>query len=530
MSDVFARDIRTVVQYEDETHVHVAVAGAWRMSRNKRTGLLWTATIQRDASGHESWIVERGKPACPGRLLGNAWDWHRVIQRAWRLRFELFAPDPSLCFPSAFNKSTASSHYELAMNKILNRRAPRPDGTSSGFSFSLAKELWRALFDPETAKLALAYFGRNATFQDYNLTVRRRKELTARRTETPNLAPLLGRMIKSDVKLRTGRYTLPENLVAITRSTFFRNQHGQSLPPAAWRYLAASSSATVETVANLVGRLSNSSKSMDDIHIAMSWLAQTNVRLPHTFIVWVLRTLDHPPASASAAEHETLQRFVRLAGTAAIEAKKRKSLKEFLRRDLGLTLDWLRNSAANEEVNFNPPPTCCWFTPAPRPLANIPKNATWASIDRAQREWHAARVAREEERRLRDRIAYEREQAMRDAKTWVSAIGSTAIGATTIHPLITGKDLRIEGQVMDHCVADYIGQCEAGTSRIFRLASSSERVTVELVSTDKKKSKWRAGQVFGYGNSDATNSMRKLARRLATSYSQACASPPSPAP
>jgi hypothetical protein len=212
-------------------------------------------------------------------------------------------------------------------------------------------------------------------------------------------------------------------------------------------------------------------------------------------------------AESYAASEDSLVRFVRQGAQQALVAKKKSRLKRFMSGEFVLALDWLKQRESRHYDYYGAP------TP---PLANVPKNATWASIMRAQHEWHAQREERERLRREADERAHQEYLAKRDATTWLSALAACEVQGATVTPLVTGKELREEGTRMKHCVGSYVDYCSEGSSRIFAITLGDKEATLELHNDGANR--WKVRQVFGPKNSEVSKRIATISRTLAQMY------------
>lgn len=73
----------------------------------------------------------------------------------------------------------------------------------------------------------------------------------------------------------------------------------------------------------------------------------------------------------------------------------------------------------------------------------------------------------------------------------------------TIKELCSAAELEQEGFEMQHCVADYVGVCRAGESRIFSILSPlGARATMELSLGGDQRDDWSVAQCLGVENSE----------------------------
>jgi hypothetical protein len=89
----------------------------------------------------------------------------------------------------------------------------------------------------------------------------------------------------------------------------------------------------------------------------------------------------------------------------------------------------------------------------------------------------------------------------------------------TVTPLVSGKELREEGERMKHCVGSYVDYCARDKSRIFAIKHLEEEATLELVESGSRK--WRVRQVFGASNTDVSKQIVAISRTVARMYQTA---------
>lgn len=506
MADVFDNNVQSLEFAETNEAKTLVLAGAWRIRLDKKTKLLHSELLEANPGTDApptSWT-----PA--GFPISSFWapraEFANAIQVAWRRRLTWFVPTADVCYPQDPNAKrgrlapSSNDLWSSALHKASVRRLGGRDCRTK-----LVKRfiwlLWNSLVDRETLKLCHAFFGRKARMEDYNFTVRRRADLAARFAETPNLAPVIGAFIKSSPKLKTGRSRIPQDVLSQARAEVFTvPANHEALTPASWRYLASLTPGSIAVLWNAGGW--RSSEPGPELIPLLNVVSKSGVRPPLTLLVRLLEenpwALSHRlPADARAQGHDSLVRFVRLAGQEALTAKRKGRLKRFVSGDVVLAMDWLQRERA----------------PA---LARVPKNATWASIMRAQAAWHADLETRARIQREADEQANREYLARRDATTWTSALPACEVSGASVTPLVTGKELREEGARMHHCVGSYIDLCNRGTSRIFAIRHKDENATLELV--DAGKNAWRIRQVFGPANQEVSKPVAAIAKTVAKMY------------
>jgi hypothetical protein len=529
LSEVFERDIKSVTSEETADRKAVVLADCTRVVLTKSTGLMHCE--KRAATGtltEASWERVSGFPV-PYFWLTET-EAASAIRDAWHSRVVRHVPSPAECYPKGVPKSQEKTFQAIpqmwetfvdfaAIRRLgsrLNRRA---------CSRTFIGLLWNFLVDRDTLRLCHAYFGRRATLQDYNFTVRRAVELRARLAETPGLTPLIGHYIRAHAELRSGRRVLPTDIVSAIKTEVFAVRDVAATPlfghvrffrpapltPEGWRYLASSTRTTVELVWNTTSEQTNTASGDGAwagrrLAPLLNILAKLDQRPPLALVRWASQAVLnlHAPDNSSEAT-SGLVRLLRLASRQAEVARKRGRLKQFISGDLSLVWDWFRNDEGRRRDTYQP--------------AAVPKNATWASLMRAQQAWHAARVARANARRLADEEAYRIHQAREDARSWDSPQLPCELAGFHVTALTTGKALREEGTRMAHCVADYTDDCAEGHSRIYSLVRGEQSATLELARD--RANTWRVGQVFGPENSPVSKELRALSRAMAKLYGEA---------
>lgn len=137
------------------------------------------------------------------------------------------------------------------------------------------------------------------------------------------------------------------------------------------------------------------------------------------------------------------------------------------------------------------------------------KGATWASLMRKQRAWHAEQVRLEVERRKESGACY----------GWAPLVQSIVQDDLEAISLNDSDELWEEGGVMHHCVGGYDQSCYHNKSRIYSIRRAGERVAtleIRLVGT-----KWTIGQLYGAGNSRVTDkAVVKLSKRVLYAFTR----------
>jgi hypothetical protein len=154
------------------------------------------------------------------------------------------------------------------------------------------------------------------------------------------------------------------------------------------------------------------------------------------------------------------------------------------RRDLDLTLDWLRHDGF---------------------ARGFPdKNSTWASLMRQSNEYHEqiSRAKRSERR-----------------YAWESLLAKTEINGYVICPLTSSDELWQEGRDLHHCVGDYDYDCEDGHCRIFSVTDpAGTRCTLAIERASKTR--WVVQQMYGTCNAMVTSETMNVGKKVAKLYSK----------
>lgn len=495
VKDVFARDVSTVRYEEDSIQRSLILAGCRRIVVNKKSGQLYLEILH-DLHSQTDWKKVRLNAIHDLAFISHPASIRQYLISAWSDLFEMFLSKPEAYF-RAENMRCDSYEIERKFTTYVNLAAQRRLGGKDKSMIAIKTfihYLWHKLVDRDIVRLCLHYFGHSATFSHYNLVVKRIECFKKFELETPNLTPLIGSWCASRSS-EIARYRIPTDVVAQAKQWLLSD-----IAPIGWRFLTHRNRLFVKTV---VSRVSHNEKRQNryiSIGVKLNILASVGEVLPLSFVKWFLnRAFDKKDVTEN---YNSFVRFIRLAGHEALRAKKQKRLKRFMLADFNLALDWF---IGIEGVNTG--------------FKDIQKNATWASIMRAQRIWHDTI---EEQRRLQfeaDELAYQHYINELAAISWNSAIGNMQLATTTITALTTGRQLMDEGSRMQHCVGNYIQSCSSGLSRIFHLESESESATVELHSTCSKK--WVVRQVFGPNNNESSIEFWRIAKTLAAHYTRA---------
>lgn len=97
---------------------------------------------------------------------------------------------------------------------------------------------------------------------------------------------------------------------------------------------------------------------------------------------------------------------------------------------------------------------------------------------------------------------------------WNGLVPSCKIKNYEIVPLVTGKELIIEGIVMKHCVGSYVTRCINGVSRIFSIKSNGVSIVTFELTKYSTESKFFVRQVQGCQNQRVADEFTKIAKSI----------------
>lgn len=511
-ADVLVRGISSVERMETDSEKMIVLARCRRIVLVKATGLIHMEELVGPYMGEGEEIWE------PCKLVDQMF-WasdlsiKKNIEQAWELRIKNSLPPAKDCFPDMPARAdtgryavSAEQSWETFVELAGRRRVSGLNVRAA--AKTMVSAVWKFLCDAELLRVCIACFGRRAAFSDYNLTVKRRKELMLREAETPNLAPLIGAYVKRHAQYKTGLKKIPSDVLPQARRWLF----GEELSQAAWRYVAAGSRKLVESIVESGPPSSREHREYAGATELLNLLAETGESHPFSFVMMVLQPERTLYCAQLVAERDNFVRLFRLAGREAALAKRRKRLTRFLRGDFVLVWDWFFGDDARPDGSVGQ---------SVDGIKKIHKNSTWASIMRAQLEWHGQRESRERLRMEADQRAYQEWCKARDETAWINVLDPLSIDGVGVTPLTTGRSLVEEGDTMDHCVGanGYLESCVANYSRIFHLRSAIEEATMEIVSRDDLN--WRVRQVFGVSDCASSAQMHAVAKAVAVRYTKA---------
>lgn len=508
----------------------VVLAGVHRIYARKEDGhLVYEAIDQKTGK----WEPCKGSFA----LFGDFGHWHQMLRDALRHRILPFVEHTRKKFDSIKDQWGRGHSFEEAIGAAIQMRIgvgfkSEVVGKKAKVLITImARAIWADIVDKKITSLANAYFGLRFTMHEYNIVVTHEAVLRQIAAESPKILPVLGLYLRLWVCQGEIRGSLSEEVFVDLVAKAKQKLHECGLSKAGWRYLLGSSITTVRVFAKQFWLIEGNARERDpeidippkgwDIKespacLKINLLAAAQNRSPHAFDKWLIheaRRLGLKLKDPSAF------RFVRLASLEASVARKEERLNAFIRHDLPLCQDWLVGSV-HQGGGFGG-----YGALTNTPLTIVPKNATWASIMRAQRAWHLDTEGR--------RIAYEAAMAEADeaarkeaearlvafkALEWESLVNVTDLDGVVATPLTTGASLLQEANEMSHCVDSYAPDCLTGFSRLFHLAGPGESATIELAHKGKH---WVVAQLYGYDNNEASASMWRAGAVLAKLYSVA---------
>lgn len=552
VDDVVTRDIRSVTTEETDLYRSVTLAGFHQLRVDKKTRQLSFHALRVDGT---DWQTRRGAHV-HFRLLQTSASWRDMITHAWARRMASTLPaslpagqrwydpqDQSHPMARSYANSdrfrsvpTADQNRRflvLACSHAGERRVPRR--LSTVLCSILARAVWRHLLDPEVLKLTVAIYGPRARSSDYNRVAENHKALRARVDETPSLAPVLGPYLRAMHRDQAPTLTrLPDLLLHARRYLLIdsRANPGEecagnvTLAGPVWRYLARSSRSFVQMVIDEGLSIGDTTVSPtpepwlrqhDDARTRalqiLKSLASSPQPAPFLCVKWLLRRKrSHIPEDPS-----TLDRAIRLAAGQAVLERRQGTLKAFMAKDLPLVWDYLyrQDLVGHQVVSM---------------LHPIAKNATWGSLMRRQREWHAdlhlerarlAELLRQHDAAQREKWRLETAEAR--AIQWDAILEACVVDGYTVIPLTSGDALEAEGDAMNHCVYQdrFMQACQDGESRIFHIESGEQRSTLELSRRHAESRRWGIEQHFGWDNTSPSTEQALVARAVLARFQAA---------
>lgn len=532
VEEAIAQDIRSVELSETLTHRVLLLAGFVRYRSNKATHAI--TCEQRVAIGRDDW-----RPAPMGmiKLIGEKSQWRGLVIDAWARRMEAYLPakiDEKTFFaprpvdPSGYDFDPRSFREKLQSALYLAAKRRASASMAQVHVAMVSRAFWHHLLDRERVALAQAYFGPRMTLAHYGIAVRHFGPLSQLRAETPNLTPVMG------VALHEAPTSIPRDLLVQARAGCFQTAQADAgspatdLSPQAWRFLARASRGLVQMVvhnrpgherydtaaeasAGLFGDAQYGERCdprRKGFLQTLNALAAVGTPLPFSFVRWALRS---NLSGLAESEPGAMQQFIALAGRQSVREASAGTLKAFIATDLLLVFDYMRRAGGLEANLLHA-----------RQLQAVPRNATWASLMRAQRAWHAEAAQRQAAQRARDEAA----QRAEDAIEWPSHLGACVVDGLQVTALTSGAALRAEGapDAMSHCVRDRFSDCVAGHSRIFHLEDPTGKetpATLELSRRWTGSSQWGIGQVFGYDNTPVSPAVRTASKKVLRAYMKA---------
>lgn len=147
--------------------------------------------------------------------------------------------------------------------------------------------------------------------------------------------------------------------------------------------------------------------------------------------------------------------------------------------------------------------------------------ATWASLLRRSEDWHRRVAIANMERAERHAQVATDDKGRIVALKWSSALPETQVDGTFLRPLISARELAIEGYELNHCIGQYTRMCQSGHYRAFSvLEEDGTRSTLGLVIRRKTVS---IEQHRGKYNGPVSPVATSVGRQVAKLYQQALA-------
>lgn len=517
---VFTEKIKSVETVETKQTRSILFAGTRTISANKKTGLITYIPfkIRRHAKlgdFNDRRSFGAANHANSFQLLNTKVVVCCYLIQAWKAAFTSFycSSDAALDLKITHEDENYSRYPVHDLNQVssdIGSRIVRGcNNPAVGYFF---KYLWEFLLDKEIARMAIAYFGNEATLTDYNFVISNKLALTKLLEETPNLSPLIGCYLSTETILDKVTNGDTSGVIASIKQILIQQEQGCSikapgfgieqkpvsvtpLSQAGWRLLSHSSVSSVRLV---IGSKKNGERGLrNKAPDILNTLAVTGSNPTYSLLKRLVSSLLNDFYAASPEETTHLTRFFRLAADASQKAKKSKRLLFFIQQEYSLVWDYFRRSN-------------------PSGWVPILKNATWNSLMRQQREWHDAiriEAARAEAAAAESQIAA---QAAQDALRWPCSIDTQVIDDFEFTPLTSGFALREEGATMQHCVATYTPDCVRRQIMIFKMQSlktPSDRATLEI-----SHQPIRVAQIRGVRNAMVSTKAMKTAKDFAALY------------
>lgn len=137
------------------------------------------------------------------------------------------------------------------------------------------------------------------------------------------------------------------------------------------------------------------------------------------------------------------------------------------------------------------------------------KNSTWASLERRSADWHRRIAIQNMEKQL----------SGIPEQNWAAAVPEIEIDGIACRPLLSSREMAVEGYEMSHCVGGYTPRCIDGRYRVYSLlepdgtrSTLGLRITRRQVSVEQHRGKY---------NGPISPLAEAAGRELAVRYRQA---------
>ena len=489
LDECHERGVQSVKAEETSCHRSLIFADGSTLRINKATGLF-------DFSGKNlAWMT--------GTLMNKQVDIAYMIGSIWGNAFMDFAKENGKVLEKRGKFSTSrTSQLDYASSLIGSRKVQYK---KCQVIYTVYKFIWSFLIDRDIAKLTLDFFGRKATYEQYNLIVKNKKLCQQLSLEYPNMTGLIGKCLecKTDYLPKFGSKDILRDIknylvlptIIERKFEYFhfpafdlvkKSNKMVPLSQSGWRMLSNMSKPCVNSILDRDGKNIGKLIKEENIFI-INICAEANEVPTYSH----LRNLTHENYAYDFAlgnSRTCLTRLIRLSIRESKTAKKRGKLKNFLSNEWDLVKDWFTRSITHGHPD-------------------IPKNSTWKSLMKHQEDWHAVIHAGD-----RQRVEEE------DAMTWTFPIDTFHIDGYEIKPITNGKDLREEVALMQHCCGSYASRCANGHSMIFSVVNkgdSKDRATLEI-----SHHPIRINQTRGVKNKQASKKIEQVSKKVLSVYSK----------
>jgi len=108
-----------------------------------------------------------------------------------------------------------------------------------------------------------------------------------------------------------------------------------------------------------------------------------------------------------------------------------------------------------------------------------------------------------------------------ESAEWRSKLGAFKTKDFEILPLVSPIQVELEGEAMEHCVADYIDRCGLGDYLLFSIRQAGSQTRIATVGLVLDGERCVLDQVKGKANQDPSDRIRALAAEIARRYQSA---------